>query len=108
MEKEHIGTTDSIIFTGSYILAKKLFPDSKFAQSLCAGGTEIGFELTQSIPYLAGALLTHSLYITTLASIRNGVEIVVNGARISLKEGILRNVFSKEQLLQHLPLKKAV
>ncbi len=108
MEKEHIGTTDSILFTGSYILAKKLFPDSKFAQSICAGGTEIGFELTQSIPYLAGALLSHNLYITTLACMRNVVEIVVNGMRISLKEGILRNHFSKEQILQFLPLKKAI
>jgi hypothetical protein len=108
MEKEYIGTTDSLLFTGSYILAKKLFPNSKIAQSICSGGTEIGFELTQSVPYLAGALLSHNLYITTLASARNGVEILVNGIRISLKEGILRNVFNKEQILQHLPLKKAL
>ena len=108
MGKQDIGTTDSILFTGSYILAKKTFPNSKFAQSICTGGAEIGFELTQSIPYLAGALLSHNLYITTLAAARNGVEIVVNCARISLKEGLLRNIFSKEQILQRLPLKKAL
>jgi hypothetical protein len=108
MGKVDLGTTDSILFTGSYILAKKTFPNSKFAQSICTGGAEIGFELTQSIPYLAGALLSHNRYITTLAAARNGVEIVVNCARISLKEGLLRNILSKEQILQRLPLKKAL